>query len=203
MRPARSHPCELAFPIQRRLAAVIRMKAHAPTTPEDAVIKAFRRHGGSLVRTVGPHEFGLQAGVVRSHLFGRRPPSHAEHTQGVRRGRERATAWRTYFRLAVLEGAGSGDRRPVGSSARHLTFPLWTKRAIAVPWSAASAVRGRDGLTWRERMLTNVDYFTPRYRWEHTPTQVCQWYAERGFVDVKVTDEVRDGFGVVGTAPTA
>src|SRR5262249_46263904 len=39
MRPARPHPCELAFPVQRRLAAVIRMKAHAPATPEDAVVR--------------------------------------------------------------------------------------------------------------------------------------------------------------------
>jgi hypothetical protein len=39
MRPACLHPCELAFPVQRRVAAVIRMKAHAPTTPEDAVIR--------------------------------------------------------------------------------------------------------------------------------------------------------------------
>src|SRR3954453_6339147 len=39
MSPASPHPCELAFPVQRRLAAVIRMKAHAPATPEDAVIR--------------------------------------------------------------------------------------------------------------------------------------------------------------------
>src|SRR5512133_1692730 len=39
VRPACLHPCELAFPVQRRPAAVIRMKAHAPTTPEDAVIR--------------------------------------------------------------------------------------------------------------------------------------------------------------------
>src|SRR5262249_14142353 len=39
MRAACPHPCELAFPIQRRVAAVVRMKAHAPTTPEDAVIR--------------------------------------------------------------------------------------------------------------------------------------------------------------------
>src|SRR5262249_28329800 len=39
MRPACPHPCELAFPVERRLAAVIRMKAHAPATPEDAVIR--------------------------------------------------------------------------------------------------------------------------------------------------------------------
>ena len=39
MRPARSHPCELAFPVRRRIAAVVPMKTHAPTTPEDAVIR--------------------------------------------------------------------------------------------------------------------------------------------------------------------
>jgi hypothetical protein len=36
--PSCPHPCELAFPVQRRVAAVIRMKAHAPATPEDAVV---------------------------------------------------------------------------------------------------------------------------------------------------------------------
>ena len=34
MRPACPSPCELAFPVQHRLAAVIRMKAHAPATPK-------------------------------------------------------------------------------------------------------------------------------------------------------------------------
>jgi SAM-dependent methyltransferase len=100
-----------------------------------------------------------------------------------------------------VPGRASSVRSAVRRAISPL--PLWVKRAVAVPWSAASAVRRRDGLTWRERMLINVDYFTPRYRWEHTPAEVCEWYAERGLVDVKVTDEVRDGFGVVGTAPTA
>src|SRR4029450_9957591 len=36
MRPACPHPCELAFPVQRRLKAVIRMKAHHPATPKAA-----------------------------------------------------------------------------------------------------------------------------------------------------------------------
>src|SRR3954465_2569850 len=39
MRRACPHACELAFPVQRWLAAVIGVKAHAPATPKDAVIR--------------------------------------------------------------------------------------------------------------------------------------------------------------------
>src|SRR5262249_960408 len=39
MRRALPHPCELAFPVERGIAAVIRMKAHAPAAPEHAVVR--------------------------------------------------------------------------------------------------------------------------------------------------------------------
>src|SRR6266540_169270 len=71
VRPACPHPRELAFPVQRRLAAVIRMKAHAPTTPEDVVIR--RNQPGeriparlieSLNRVPRPHH---QLSLTRQH----------------------------------------------------------------------------------------------------------------------------------------
>src|SRR6266542_268741 len=69
--PACPHPCELAFPVQRRLAAVIRMKAHAPTTPEDAVIRLNQpgeripaRLIESLHREPRPHH---QLSLTRQH----------------------------------------------------------------------------------------------------------------------------------------
>ena len=71
MRPACPYPCELAFPVQRRLAAVIRMKAHAPTTPEDAVIRLDQpgeripaRLIESLDRVPRPHH---QLSLARRH----------------------------------------------------------------------------------------------------------------------------------------
>src|SRR6266568_3440821 len=72
MRHACLHPRELAFPVQRRLAAVIRMKAHAPTTPEDAVVRLNEpgeripaRLIESLDRVPRPHHHQLS--LARQH----------------------------------------------------------------------------------------------------------------------------------------
>src|SRR5262249_61727545 len=64
MRPACPHPCELAFPVQRRLGStVVRMKAYAPATPENAVMRLDQcgeRIPARLIessnRVPGPHD---------------------------------------------------------------------------------------------------------------------------------------------------
>jgi hypothetical protein len=43
------------------------------------------------------------------------------------------------------------------------------------------------------------DFYTPRFRWEHTQDEVLGWYEQFGFADGRVTEVGRDGFGVVGT----
>src|SRR5262249_25961600 len=76
MRPACPHPCELPFPVQRRLAStVIRMKAHAPATPEDAVVRlnqSGERIPARLIESLNR--------VPRPHAqlsLARRPDSHS------------------------------------------------------------------------------------------------------------------------------
>lgn len=58
-------------------------------------------------------------------------------------------------------------------------------------------------LNKHEKLITMLDSFTCRYRWEHTPDEVEGWYRELGFVDIKTTDVGTAGFGVVATKPAA
>ena len=58
-------------------------------------------------------------------------------------------------------------------------------------------------LNAREKLITMLDSYTCRYRWEHTPDEVEGWYRELGFVDVKTTDVGKWGFGVLATKPAA
>ena len=67
--------------------------------------------------------------------------------------------------------------------------------------------RGRQDpatrLNPREKLITMLDSFTCRYRWEHTQEEVHGWYRELGFVDIKTTEVGAWGFGVVATRPSA
>ncbi|HSD80912.1 MAG TPA: methyltransferase domain-containing protein [Solirubrobacteraceae bacterium] len=58
-----------------------------------------------------------------------------------------------------------------------------------------------DRLSRRERLITMLDSFTPRYRWEHTPEELQGWYREHGFVEIQTTELVEWGFGVVARRP--
>src|SRR5206468_7143677 len=92
MRPACVHPRELAFPVQRRLAAVIRMKAHAPTTPENAVIRLNQsgeripvRLIESLNRVPRPHHQLTLTRQHSEHWAGRVFRNVLERVSGVSR----------------------------------------------------------------------------------------------------------------------
>jgi SAM-dependent methyltransferase len=81
-------------------------------------------------------------------------------------------------------------------------LPLWAKHALVVPVTAQAHVRHRDEeLSWHERMVIQLDYFTPRYRWEHTPDEVERWFRKAALSEIRLTEEGRDGFGMVAWSP--
>lgn len=97
-----------------------------------------------------------------------------------------------------------GRRYAVKSALRRVMAPLpvKAKHALIIPVVAQNALRHRgEDVSWRERMITQLDYFTPRYRWEHTPDEVHTWFRELGMSGIETTDEARDGFGVLARAP--
>jgi 2-polyprenyl-3-methyl-5-hydroxy-6-metoxy-1,4-benzoquinol methylase len=108
----------------------------------------------------------------------------------------------------------SGLKYAIKSFVRRVIspLPLPVKRAVASVFVAQAMlrqfVRGRldkiepeERLTWREHFLVQHDFFTPRYRWEHTPDEVFEWYRELGFTDIKLTEQVDAGFGVAARKP--
>jgi SAM-dependent methyltransferase len=102
-----------------------------------------------------------------------------------------------------------------GAARRAITpLPSSVQRAIFHPWTAQSMLRqelrvrtGRaradDNNTYREKLVTLLDHYTPRYRWEHTPDELSGWYRELGFEDVRLTETGPYGFGVLATKPAA
>jgi 2-polyprenyl-3-methyl-5-hydroxy-6-metoxy-1,4-benzoquinol methylase len=91
-------------------------------------------------------------------------------------------------------------------------LPLFARRVVAVAFVCQAMVRqvlrriyrrGDPGeqASWRERLVIQLDFFTPRYRWEHTPEEVRQWLAELGFTEMKLTEEGPSGFGMVARRP--
>lgn len=73
--------------------------------------------------------------------------------------------------------------------ARHL---------VAVAAAAERFATGRSGLSWHELLVEKHDFWTPRYRWVHTESEVCGWFESAGFRDVRVTVRGVEGFGVLG-----
>jgi 2-polyprenyl-3-methyl-5-hydroxy-6-metoxy-1,4-benzoquinol methylase len=56
-------------------------------------------------------------------------------------------------------------------------------------------------LNRHEKLVTMLDSFTCRYRWEHTPEELAGWYRELGYTDIKTTEVGQWGFGVVARRP--
>jgi SAM-dependent methyltransferase len=91
-------------------------------------------------------------------------------------------------------------------------LPLSAKRLISAAFTAQALARGhltkllrREGAEeptrWREAYLVQHDFFTPRYRWEHTEEEVHGWYRDHGFTDIRTTEVVKAGFGVLARRP--
>lgn len=93
-----------------------------------------------------------------------------------------------------------GRRYRARLALRRLIGPLPTraKTLVVVPvaalgWLLDRARRRRRN--WREILIVELDFFTPRYRWEHTPDEVRGWLEELGFDRIEDFPG-RDGFGV-------
>jgi 2-polyprenyl-3-methyl-5-hydroxy-6-metoxy-1,4-benzoquinol methylase len=89
-------------------------------------------------------------------------------------------------------------------------LPLPVKRGVSAVFTAQALARGhlahrlgREGADeptrWREAYVVQHDFFTPRYRWEHTEDH--GWYRDHGFTDIKTTEVVKAGFGVLARRP--
>lgn len=76
-------------------------------------------------------------------------------------------------------------------------LPPRAQQPIVSVFTAASWIRhgGRTG--WRDHRLVQHDFWTPRYRWEHSPDEVIGWLHDLGFSDVSLQSQARDGFGLL------
>jgi SAM-dependent methyltransferase len=92
-------------------------------------------------------------------------------------------------------------------------LPLFARRAVAVGFVIQAMFRQLlrrlyrsedpgEQASWRERLVIQLDFFTPRYRWEHTPEEVREWLTELGFTGMKLTEEGASGFGMVARRRT-
>jgi SAM-dependent methyltransferase/uncharacterized protein YbaR (Trm112 family) len=50
----------------------------------------------------------------------------------------------------------------------------------------------------REMMIAIMDWFSPEFRWEHTPEEAESWFRKRNFNNVKVTTTDTFGFNIIG-----
>lgn len=83
-------------------------------------------------------------------------------------------------------------------AVRPLPPPIRTAAVTAI--AALGWLLRRRGRTWPEILVVEVDFFTPRYRWEHTPAEARTWLHELGFERIE-TFPGRDGFGIRARRP--
>lgn len=50
----------------------------------------------------------------------------------------------------------------------------------------------------REMMVDILDWFTPEFRWEHSPPEVAAWFYKRRYGNIKVTTHEVFGFNTIG-----
>lgn len=49
----------------------------------------------------------------------------------------------------------------------------------------------------REMMIAIMDWFSPEYRWEHTPEEASQWFLKAGYQTTEITTTSLFGFSIV------
>ncbi|HVL31162.1 MAG TPA: class I SAM-dependent methyltransferase [Solirubrobacteraceae bacterium] len=94
---------------------------------------------------------------------------------------------------------------PLPPTAQRSLMRVWTAQSIARQQLRRRTGRARpdDGVTYREKLVTLLDHYTPRYRWEHTPEELSAWYRELGLAHVNTTEHTPVGFGVLARRPAA
>ena len=50
----------------------------------------------------------------------------------------------------------------------------------------------------REMMIAIMDWFSPEFRWEHSPEEAANWFAKRRYKEIKVTTTDIFGFNIIG-----
>ena len=50
----------------------------------------------------------------------------------------------------------------------------------------------------REMMIDILDWFSPEYRWEHTPDEAKSWFLKRNYREVRATTNDIFGFNIIG-----
>ena len=50
----------------------------------------------------------------------------------------------------------------------------------------------------REMMIAIMDWFSPEFRWEHTPEEASSWFAKKNYKEIKVTTTDTFGFNIIG-----
>lgn len=58
---------------------------------------------------------------------------------------------------------------------------------------------GKQKKKWTEITIEQLDMLTPKYRHEHTETEVQQWLEKANYSKIKITDSDNFGFAIVGT----
>ena len=56
----------------------------------------------------------------------------------------------------------------------------------------------KDILTWREKMQSLFDMFSPIYQNRHTYEEITEMFKKEGFTNINITDIDPYGFGVCG-----
>jgi SAM-dependent methyltransferase len=82
-------------------------------------------------------------------------------------------------------------------------LPEPVRHGVAVGFAAKKQAQGvlsrNKDLNWQETLIATHDFWTPRYRWEHTQEELASWFKASGFSDVRVTEVGVNGFGAVAT----
>lgn len=50
----------------------------------------------------------------------------------------------------------------------------------------------------REMMIAIMDWFSPEFRWEHTPEEATDWFTRRTYKEIRVTTMDTFGFNIIG-----
>lgn len=106
------------------------------------------------------------------------------------------SVWLYHPRKNIIHNAFNFLRRYTSKLPIKLQYYLYLCTLFPVSY-VVKKIKGNKQNA-REMMIAIMDWFSPEFRWEHTPEEATTWFTKRKYKDVKVTTTDTFGFNIIG-----
>lgn len=106
------------------------------------------------------------------------------------------SVWLYHPRNDIIHNLFNFMRRITSKLPIRFQYYLYTFTALPLTF-IFKKIKGNKQNS-REMMVEILDWFSPKYRWEFNPEEVCSWYRKHHYSTIMITTKNIFGFNIIG-----